>query len=260
MSAYQSVFAELYDMFYEQKPYQAEVEFLHEKLATYGVKNILELACGTGNHALLLATLGYQITAIDLSADMILQARAKQQEMERSGRLPVSMLSFVQADMSDLPPQTGMHFDAVLCLFDSLGYLLTNAAIRKALRGIYEKLKPGGVFIVEYWHGATMARHYEESRIRRWQTPDSEVVRLSETKLDYCTQIADIRFTVYQIFHDGRAHVHTELHRNRFFLVQEMCAFLEEAGFEVHESLGGYSHDTAIDANTWHVLTIAQKP
>jgi SAM-dependent methyltransferase len=260
MSAYRSVFAQLYDLFYEQKPYQAEVEFLHEKLAAYGAKNVLELACGTGNHALRLAALGYRMTATDLSPDMILQARAKQQEMERSGRLPAGMLSFMQADMSELPPQISRDFDAALCLFDSLGYLLTNAAIRKALRGIYEKLKPGGVFIIEYWHGATMARHYEEARIRRWQIPDAEVVRFSETQLDYRTQIADIRFTVHQIFNSGKAHAYTELHRNRFFLVQEMCAFLEEAGFEVRESLRGYSNDTTIDADTWHVLTIAQKP
>lgn len=260
MSAYQSVFAELYDLFYRQKPYQQEVDFLHEKLAAYGVKNVLELACGTGNHALRLAALGYRITATDLSADMILQARAKQQEWERSGRLPAGMLSFMQADMSELPPQTGSNFDAALCLFDSLGYVLTNAAIRKTLHGIYDRLKSGGIFITEYWHGATMARHYEEARIRRWQVPDGEVVRFSETQLDYRTQIADIRFTVHQIFNNGRAHSYTETHRNRFFLVQEMCAFLEEAGFEVRESLRGYSHSTAIDADTWHVLTIAQKP
>ncbi|MCS6969218.1 MAG: class I SAM-dependent methyltransferase [Cytophagales bacterium] len=259
MNAYQSVFAELYDLFYQQKPYEAEVDFLHQKLSSYGVKNILELACGTGSHALRLAALGYSVVATDASADMILQARTKQQQWEQSGKLPLGRVSFLQADMANLPEQIGNNFDSVLCLFDSLGYLVDNATLRKTLQNIYSKLKENGIFIVEYWHGAAMARHYQPVRIRRWQTPEAQVVRFSETTIDYLQQVAQVYFTIHQIFHDGRACVYSEMHRNRFFLVQEMNAFLENAGFQVVETLRGYSGETSIDADTWHVLAIARK-
>jgi len=52
-SSYVGRRAELYDLFYTDKPCYEEAAFIHNCLQTYGhgVNNILELACGTGTHA-----------------------------------------------------------------------------------------------------------------------------------------------------------------------------------------------------------------
>src|SRR5438132_9897215 len=73
MTNYAGRYAELYDLFYSDKPYAEEARFVHECIQKFGTRptrEILELACGTGRHAFELEKLGYQITATDRSEDM----------------------------------------------------------------------------------------------------------------------------------------------------------------------------------------------
>src|SRR5437763_3055553 len=68
---YSPEYASLYDVFYRDKPYDTEVSFLVEQLESYGIRpgaRLLELACGTGEHAIRLARRGYQVLATDFSA------------------------------------------------------------------------------------------------------------------------------------------------------------------------------------------------
>ena len=86
MSSYSFRYAELYDLFYADKPYEAEAAFVDKCLREYSIgptASLLELACGTGTHAFQLEMRGYQIVATDYSKDMIERARR-----EVSRRLP----------------------------------------------------------------------------------------------------------------------------------------------------------------------------
>ena len=91
--------AELYDLFYAEKPYEDETAFIHNCLQIYGdgIKTVLELACGTGTHALMLEKYGYEITASDYSPDMLAQAQKK-------GDASHSGVKFCLQDMRNLEP------------------------------------------------------------------------------------------------------------------------------------------------------------
>jgi len=80
MSSYVGRHAELYDIFYADKPYGKEAAFVHQCLQHYSLgttHRVLELACGTGSHALALEQKGYKILATDYSTDMLACARRK---------------------------------------------------------------------------------------------------------------------------------------------------------------------------------------
>lgn len=80
MNFYQGQHAKLYDLFYSDKSYRTEAHFIHECLLTLSHKptnRLLELACGTGSHAIQFAKLGYQVTATDCSPSMLSEARKK---------------------------------------------------------------------------------------------------------------------------------------------------------------------------------------
>ena len=78
MISYIGRHAALYDIFYQDKNYKNESEFIHEYFCQNGHGNMLfEVACGTGNHAFEFEKLGYIVTAIDNSPDMIQQAERK---------------------------------------------------------------------------------------------------------------------------------------------------------------------------------------
>lgn len=120
MISYIGRHAALYDIFYQDKSYKKESEFIHEYFCHNGHGNALfEAACGTGNHAFEFEKLGYIVTAIDNSPDMIQEAERKKLEKK-------SNVSFSLASMSELDTDKFHNYDYAICLFDSLGYVLTN--------------------------------------------------------------------------------------------------------------------------------------
>lgn len=105
----------------------------------------LDLACGTGTLALLLADRGWDVVGLDASARMLDAARAKAANLETSGRV-----AFVQGDMRepDGPVASG-SFDLVTCTYDSLNYLLTEGDLGACFAGVARTLRPGGLFVAD---------------------------------------------------------------------------------------------------------------
>jgi SAM-dependent methyltransferase len=251
-SSYDGRHAELYDLFYEQKSYVDEARFVHECVQKYGqgqAHRLLDLACGTGNHAFELESFGYQVIATDYSLSMLEQARRK--AAERS-----SSISFRRQDMRmlDVPERP---FDVVTCLFDSIGYVATNENLLKVIKGVHSHLIPGGLFIFEFWHAPAMLKSFDAVRVRRWTIPDGQVLRISETELDYPNQQAKVVYTVYELFADGTFRSFTETQINRYFLLQEMRGWLSAGGFQLITAFNGFTADEEITDATWHVVVVA---
>jgi SAM-dependent methyltransferase len=254
MSSYTGRHAELYDLFYADKPYLAEAAWVDGVLREFVLpapRRVLELACGTGRHAIELSRRGYQVTATDYSPDMIAQARRRSSEAQ-------SPIEFLVADMRSLDLGEAA-FDAVICLFDAIGYVQTNEAIAGVLAGVRRHLRPGGVFICEFWHAAAMIANYDPVRVRRWTLADREIVRISETRLDIAKQLGHVSYTVLELLSDGRYERFDETQTNRFFLVQEMSASIERAGLSPPQFFAGFSRDETITSTTWHVLAVARR-
>ncbi len=252
-SSYIGHHAELYDLFYADKPYANEAAFINHCIQTYkpDARRMLELACGTGNHSLLLEKYGYQIIATDYSPDMLARAKEKAQKVN-------STVDFRQQDMRTLT--VSEHpFDVVICMFDSLGYVATNENISRVLNGVHAHLCPGGIFLFEFWHAGAMIRNYDPLRIRRFQTASGEIERISETRIDYKEQLCHVSYTINELNTDGTYQSLHETQINRFFLVQEINFFLHQAGFSSLKWFSGFQENEQIDAETWHIVAVAQK-
>lgn len=251
MSVYAGEYAQLYDLFYADKPYDEEASFIDQLLrehATGPSHRLLDVACGTGQHSVRLAAHGWDVVGVDQSQDMLRVAE------ERSGE---SAVTFVQQDMRtlDLPFAS---FDAAVCLFDSIGYGATNDAIVATLSGIHRHLRPDGLFAFEFWHAPPMLNEHEPVRVRQWETGNGLVLRISETTLDVVAQLARVAYSVYQLRADGSYRYSSEVHENRYFLVQEMGLLLHLAGFEPLRWLAGFHGTAPIDRSTWHVVALAR--
>ncbi len=254
MSSYIGRHAELYDLFYATKPYAEEAAFVHRCLEHFsdGVAHrLLELACGTGSHALALEKFGYDIVATDYSEDMLAVARRK--AIQASSRV-----EFQQQDMRVLvaPKQS---FDAAICLFDAIGYVATNEALARVMQGVHACLRPNGLFIFEFWHAGAMLRSYDPVRVGRWTIPEGEVLRISRTTLDCAKQLAQVEYTIYELRNDGTYTRLQETQVNRYFLVQEMAGWLEAAGLTPLKWYAGFSDDENVNESTWHVVAVARQ-
>jgi SAM-dependent methyltransferase len=102
------------------------------------VVTVLDLACGTGDLAVLLAKEGYRVTGADLSELMLEQAKRK-----GGGK----MIRFVRGDIRRLSLRE--RFDLVCCFFDSLNHLTSKADLLSALKTARKHLYPRGRFIFD---------------------------------------------------------------------------------------------------------------
>ena len=254
MGIYDGRHAELYDLFYQAKPYAAEVCYLHGLLQRFSeqpVRRVLDIACGTGSHAIELERLGYDVVGCDISEDMLVRAREK-------ARAASSAVRFEHQDMRSLDVAP-TPFDAILCLFDAIGHVQTTAAIKQTLAAVYRHLPDGGLFVLEFWHAAAMAGQHDPLRVRRLTTELGEILRLSETTVDLALQSATVQHAIYDLRRDGTYQTAVERQVNRFFSLQEMSALLDDCRFEVLKYYSGYSSDESLTSDTWHIVLVARR-
>jgi SAM-dependent methyltransferase len=254
MGIYDGRHADLYDLFYASKPYAAEAGYLQDLLQKFSsgpARRILDIACGTGSHAIELEKLGYEVVGTDISDDMIAQARKK-------AGAASSAVHFEKQDMRLLDIGSG-PFDSVLCLFDAIGHVQTTAAIKQTFQAVHRQLRDDGLFILEFWHAAAIAGRYDPFRVRRFSTARGEILRISETTLDLATQCATVQHAIYDLRADGTYESARQQQVNRFFSLQEMMDLLDDCRFDTVKYYSGYSSDEALTPETWHIVLVARR-
>lgn len=142
MSAYESL-AGAYDGLTRDVDYGAVCAFLETVLQSVGKqpRDVLDLACGTGSMALLLAERGYRVLGADISEDMLTVAAQK------AAALGENAPYFICQPMQRL--RLPQPVDAVTCLLDSLNYLDEPEDCKKTIERVFRALRPGGVFFFD---------------------------------------------------------------------------------------------------------------
>jgi ubiquinone/menaquinone biosynthesis C-methylase UbiE len=134
-------FAYLYDDLMKDVPYHAWIDYMTHRVQQNN-QHVLDLACGTGALSIPLAKMGFQVTGVDLSAEMLAVADEKART-EQAG------ITLLQQDMTDLSELGSESFDTIICFCDSLNYLTDEQAVIQTFRGVYELLKPNGAFMFD---------------------------------------------------------------------------------------------------------------
>lgn len=135
--------AEYYDVLHDDVDYAAECALLAKAFSRFlpgPPATLLDLGCGTGSHALILARWGHRVTGIDSSAGMLRVARRKAR-----GR---SNPAFVRADMRRF--DLGRRFDAAVCMDGAFTHLLTERDLVGHLRTVRRHLRPDGAYVFEF--------------------------------------------------------------------------------------------------------------
>lgn len=236
-----------YDALYEEKDYEQECDLVERLLGEYGrgpSRTILDLGCGTGNHALPLVRRGHEVVGVDRSEAMLERARAKGTEAE-----------FVLGDVRDL--RLGREFDAVLLLFAVLGYQHANDDVLATLRTAWAHLRAGGLLLCDVWYGPAVLHERPGPRERIVERGRERLVRSSDSTLDVRRQLCAVDFRVRRFEDDQLVEEVEERHEMRFFFPLELELLLADAGLELLR-LGAFpDFDAEPDETTWSVLAAA---
>ena len=249
-------YAEQYDILYKDKDYDAEVAMLERLFRRHGLEGtaVLDLGCGTGQHAIRLARLGFEVTGVDRSPQMLAIARVKaEQSLDELAPVP----SFVEGDVTSAR-LGGSPFDAALMMFAVLGYQVTNDAVRGALRTVRAHLRPGALFICDVWYGPAVLSQRPSERTKVVDTDDGQVIRSVRTHLDSFAHRADVSYRVWRL--RGREVIAEmkETHRMRFFFPQELAVLFEGAGLTLLELRAFGEADAPPTEHTWSVLAVGR--
>ena len=227
--------APYYDHLMSHVPYRYWLDYVEAlwKRHCVAVKSVVDLACGTGTMTLLLAERGYRVIGVDLSEGMLTAARGK------SAAFPD--VSYMQQDASglDLPEKP---WDAIVCLFDSMNYILDSRALQRAFVSARENLKTGGAFIFD----VNTRYALEEGMFNQSCSRRAEPLHYRwRSRFDPCTDIC----TVSMVFHfddgSGERRTFRESHKQRAYPKDAIVDWLREAGFLEVSVYDAYTFDPA---------------
>lgn len=218
MEAYHNL-AVSYDRLTNDVDYRATVDFYWTLLERESLqpRTAVDLACGTGSVALLLAERGLQVIGVDMSEEMLCVASQKADGMENRP-------TFVRQRLEALHLPRGV--DLAVCALDSMDYITNPDDCRKAIARVYKALNPGGCFI------------FDVNTPQKLQAMDGQVF-LDEDEDVYCvwrgefdrqTNICTYWMDLFQR-QGGVWHRSYEEHREYAYSARQLVEYLKEAGF-----------------------------
>jgi ubiquinone/menaquinone biosynthesis C-methylase UbiE len=240
-----------YDALYQDKDYEKECDYIEALFKKYDYRptTILDLGCGTGGHALILAKRGYKVSGVDRSASMLDIAKKKARDQR-------SEIEFIEGDITRI--SVNNKYDAVISMFAVMGYQTTNAALAAACKIAKECLVPGGIFMFDCWHGHAVIADKPAPRVKETSSGSGErIIRFTLPEIDEINHVVKVNFRVWQT--KGNEFTETsESHPMRFLFPQETRYFLEVAGFKTVDLYPFLKLDTPLTVKDWNMMVVGR--
>ena len=151
-------YSNYYDLLYKDKDYIIEIEYLNKIIASLFEKNIsiLDIGCGTGIHANLLREKGHTVHGMDISEDMLENAKTNF----------CKDIDFTLGDIRDF--KINKKFDLISSLFHVMSYQTTNQDLENSFKAINDHLNPNGYFIFDCWYGPAVINDKPIVRVKKF--------------------------------------------------------------------------------------------
>lgn len=230
-----------YEPIFKLQQDRAEVARLIALLELPVGARVLDVPCGQGRHAHLLAEAGYNVDGLDYSTHLLERARAR-----GTGRT----LRYTRGDMRRLPARWTGRFDAVLNLYTSFGFFTDPRTDARVMAEFARVLAPGGLLV---WEGGSRDGVMARFLSRDWWTTDNGTVVAHDRSFDVLSGVLTIRST----FRGPKSSGERE-HRIRLYTATRIAELCAEAGLVVEQAFDGFS-ERPLRRNSGEMLLVARK-
>jgi SAM-dependent methyltransferase len=242
-------YSRYYDLLYQDKDYETETQYLLQLMRSFrgGAKELLELGCGTGNHAAVLCREGYRVTGLERSGDMVTRANNKGIEGFRAE----------QGDITNFT--VNATFDVALSLFHVVSYLESNTDLLSCFNAVNRHLNAGGIFIFDVWYSPAVYHLQPRTRVKRIEDELIKVTRVAEPEIHVNEQVVDVNYEILiQNKLTGITESHKEKHPMRHFNMAEIDLLARLTGFDMLRA-EEFATGKPPGKDTWSVCFILQK-
>jgi SAM-dependent methyltransferase len=242
-------YAQFYDLYYAEKNYSEEVDFVLELASRFGMqpKSVLDMGCGSGRHLFELAKRGVMGYGFDRSAEMLKLARE---------RLALLGIEVREGDLGSF--RDGQRYDLVLAMFAVMGYLTSNEDLLSGFRTARAHLEPGGLFVFDGWFGPAVLAQKPENRVHEYSPGGHTVWRKVTPYLDPVSQVATVHYEIVSENADGSRRAFTEDHAMRFMFVQETRLAMEASGLDLIYYCPFLQPEGSLSLDTWNITFVGR--
>ena len=233
----------------------AEVNSIKEMLREEGVPDdglILDLGCGIGRHALLLAEYGFNVVGVDISPDFIAYAGriAEKRGVQENTRFIVGDMRIIKKVLSDY---TG-RFNSCINFFTSLGYWDRDTD-RRILAQLFDLSASEGVFIIDITNRDWIVKNFLRTDLM--YHPEG-VVQTVERMMDLETSRMHNVWKYYRDMDQGLKHIVTFEVDHILYSLHELKALVESVGWKYQNCYGGFNREQ-VETNSRRLVLVALK-
>ena len=247
-------YAGTYDAIYAEKDYAAECQAIETLIAKFGsgqFRTLLDLGCGTGRHATILAQHGFDVTGVDRSEPMLMRAR---QRARQDGMDPGP--EFLSGDIRTFAARR--RFDVALMNFNVIGYMTGNDDALAALGCARSSLRDDGLLIADFWYGPAVVADPPGQTTREFGSRNRRIVRSSTGRHLPDSQCCEIEVKVAHLEQDRLVEEAVETHRVRYFFPLEIELMLGISGFRLLALTGFPEIGASASARAWGAAMVAK--
>ncbi|NLX63774.1 MAG: class I SAM-dependent methyltransferase [Clostridiaceae bacterium] len=241
-------FADFYDRLTHDINYTKWADYLQSAFCRFGKnpKLILELGCGTGSLAVEMSKRGYDMIALDSSVSMLDKAYQKALKANAD-------ILFINQDMRSF--ELYGTVDAVICLLDSINYIISLQELKKVFKLVHNYLNPGGLFIFD------VNSHYKLSTVLGSNTfyeLDEDISWVWINTYDDKDRTTTFDITFFVRNEDGLYRRYDETHIEKAYTGEEITEALASSGLTLIGEFGDLSFDPPSDREE-RIFYIAKK-
>jgi SAM-dependent methyltransferase len=250
MDTFGKTYSKYYNLLYKDKNYLEEYTYIRELLEKHGNgnnKNILDIGCGTGKHLSFFKKDGYAVSGVDVSENMICEARKYLQQEENLLCCKASEFKF------------NKKFETIISLFHVMSYQTENDELEKVFQNVSEHLEDGGLFIFDFWYGPAVLSDPPVVKIKRLEDDEVKITRITEPVMRYNENIVDVNFEV--LIEYKRTHLLERLyetHKMRYLFLPEIEIFAKNTGFHIIDFYEWMSKES-LSNDTWYGVGVFKK-
>lgn len=234
MEAYTG-FAQVYDLFMDNTPYEEWGAFIEERLRREGLNSglVLDLGCGTGKMTRFLAGQGYDMIGVDMSPDMLEIAREAQAEEDMG-------ILYLCQDIREF--ELYGTVGAVVSCCDCMNYITEEDELAEVFRLVNNYLDPNGLFIFDF---NTVYKYEELLGERTFAENRDNGSFIWENYYDKDSRVNEYDLTLFIRQEDGLFQRFEETHFQRAYSLEDIRSLLELGGMEFVAAYDGYTPNEA---------------